>query len=401
MTRTHLLGALFAAAALAALAAPFGAASAATVKIGLILTYSGPNAEPSEPMDKAVELFVKTHKAELPAGVEVQVVRRDDTGPNPEVAKRLAQELVTREHVNFLAGIFWTPNALAIAPIATQAKVPLVVMNASGAAITRASPYVVRFSWTVWQNAFPLGQWAVQQGWRTGYTLVSDYIPGHDGEEAFTKAFTDGGGKIIGAVRVPVNNPDFTPYLQRAKDAKPDVIFNFNPGGKQAPAFMKAWRELAMEAAGIKVVATPDLVTDDELPNIGDSALGIVSGGPYSAAADRPANHRFLEAWHKAYGKAAIPNNPTIAAWDGMEAMYGVIKQTHGKFDGDQAMAILSHWKSGDSPRGPIMIDPETRDIVQNIYIRRVEKVAGQLANVEFVTIPHVKDEWKELHPAK
>ena len=376
------------------------AASAATVKIGLILTYSGPNAEPSEPMDKAVSLYVKTHAAELPAGTKVEIIRRDDTGANPAVAKRLAQELVTRDHVNFLAGLFWSPNTLAMAPIATEAKVPMVIMNASGSALTRASPYIVRFSWTVWQNAYPLGRWAIKQGWKTGYTLVSDYIPGHDGEAGFTKAFTDGGGKIVGAVRVPVNVPDYAPYLQRVRDAKPDVLFNFNPGGKEAPAFMKAWRELGFASTGIKVVATPDLVTDDELPNIGDSALGIVSAGPYSVAADRPANRAFLQVWRKAYGDASIPNNPAVASWDGMAAIYGVIKQTGGKFTGDQAMAILSHWKS-DSPRGPISIDPATRDIVQNIYIRKVEKVNGRLENVEFETVPQVKDPWKELNPVK
>lgn len=392
---------LLAAALVTACALVAATASAETIKIGVILTYSGPNAEPSEPMDKAISLYMKTHAADLPAGTKVEIVRRDDTGANPAVAKRLAQELVTRDRVNFLAGLFWSPNTLAIAPVATEAKVPMVIMNASGSALTRASPYIVRFSWTVWQNAYPLGEWASKQGAKTGYTLVSDYIPGHDGEAGFTKAFTDGGGKVIGAVRVPVNVPDYAPYLQRVRDAKPDVLFNFNPGGKEAPAFMKAWRELGVASTGIKVVATPDLVTDDELPNIGDSALGIVSAGPYSVAADRPANRAFLATWRKAYGDASIPNNPAVAAWDGMTAIFGVIKQTGGKFDGDRAMAILSHWKDDNSPRGPIAIDPATRDIVQNIYIRRVEKVNGRLENVEFATIPHVKDQWKELNPAK
>jgi branched-chain amino acid transport system substrate-binding protein len=198
-----------------------------------------------------------------------------------------------------------------------------------------------------------------------------------------------------------VTQPDFVPFLQRAKDAKPQVLFNFNPGGAQAPTFMKAWQDLGMSAAGIKIVATPDLVTDDELPNMGDETLGVVSAGPYSVAATRPANQTFLAAWHQAYGDKAIPDYASVAGWDGMAAIFGIVKETKGKFTGDQAMQILSHWKDPNSPRGPIYIDPETRDIVQNIYIRRVEKVNGQLANVEFATIPDVKDPWKELNPPK
>jgi branched-chain amino acid transport system substrate-binding protein len=386
--------------AVCAAAAPIGT-KAQTIKVGVILTLSGPNAEPSEQIDKAIQLYVAQHQKDLPPGVKVEIIRRDDTGPNPEIAKRLAQELVTRDRVNFLAGVFWSPNAAAIAPIATEAKTPLVIMNASSSFLTRTSPYMVRFSWTLWQNSYPLGQWAAKQGWKTAYSIVSDYSPGHDGEAAFSKAFQDGGGKVLAAVRVPVANPDFVPFLQRAKDAKPDVVFNFNPGGKQAPAFMKAWRDLGFAAAGIKIVATPDLVTDDELPMMGDEALGVVSAGPYSVAGDRPANREFLRLWRVTYGANANPEYASVAGWDGMAAIFGVIKETKGKFDGDQALAILSHWKSDASPRGPIAIDPETRDIVQNIYIRRVEKQNGQLENVEFETIPQVKDLWKELNPVK
>jgi branched-chain amino acid transport system substrate-binding protein len=386
---------------MAALAATLLAepAAAEVVKLGLILTYSGANAQPSQEIDRGVALYLRAHEKDLPPGVSLEVLRRDDTGPHPEVAKRLAQELVTRDHVQFLAGVFWSPNALAIAPVATEAKVPLVIMNASASTITRASPYVVRTSWTVWQNAYPLGRWSFDQGWHTAYTIVSDYSPGHDGEAAFTKGFTEAGGRILGAVRVAVADPDFVPFLQRAKDTHPDVVFTFNPGGKQAVAFMKAWADLGMEAAGIKLVATPDIVTDDELPNMGAAPLGVVTAGPYSIAAARPQNQAFLGLWISTYGPAVIPDYDAVAGWDGMAAIFAAIAATHGDGDGAKAMAVLSHWQDPDSPRGPIAIDPATRDIVQNIYIRRVERVGGGLANVEFATIPAVKDPWKELNP--
>jgi len=374
-------------------------AGAEVVKIGLILTYSGPNSQPSLEIDRGAALYLRAHQHELPPGVTVEILRRDDTGPHPEVARRLAQELVTRDQVQFLAGMFWSPCALAVAPVAGEAKVPLVVMNAAASIVTRASPYVVRTSWTVWQNAYPLGQWAAAQGWRSAYSIVSDYVPGHDGEAAFARGFAEGGGQMLGAVRVAVGNPDFVPFLQRAKDAHPDVVFNFNPGGKQAIAFMKAWTDLGLGAAGIRLVATPDLVTDDELPNMGDAPLGIVSAGPYSVGATRPQNQAFLALWREAYGADEIPDYGSVAGWDGMAAIFAAIAASPGGIDGPKAMAVLSHWRNPESPRGPIAIDPDTRDIVQNIYIRRVERVAGALANVEFTTIPAVKDPWKELNP--
>jgi branched-chain amino acid transport system substrate-binding protein len=397
------LGRLTRVAAIAAAAFAIGsaAAQAQTVKIGIILTYSGPEAEPGEAIDRAITLYSKLHEKDLPPGVKVEIIRRDDTGAKPEIARRIAQELVTRDGVQFLAGVIWSPNALAIGPVATEAKVPFVIFNAASSANTRASPYIVRFSWTVWQNAYPLGQYAAKQGWKNGYTIVSDYAPGIDAENAFAKSFQEGGGTIAGSLRVPISNPDWVPFLQRAKDAKPDVVFNFNPGGKQAPNFMKAWDSLGFKAAGIHIVATHDLVTDDELPQIGDSALGVITAGPYSIAATRPQNKAFIEAWHNEFGPNAIPNYGSVATWDGMNAIYGVIKQTKGKFTSDQALDILRHWKNPDSPRGPIAIDPETRDIVQNIYLRRVERVNGKLSNVEFETVPQMKDPWKELNPVK
>jgi branched-chain amino acid transport system substrate-binding protein len=242
-----------------------------------------------------------------------------------------------------------------------------------------------------------MGKWAAQQGWKKGYTAVSDYIPGHDGEAGFAKGFTDAGGTMLGAVQFPPANPDFAPFVQRIKDAKPDVVFVFVPGGKQATGFMKAWTDLGLAAAGIKLVGTQDIVTDDELPNMGEAPLGIVTAGIYSVAGKRPQNQAFLAAWTKDYGEAVIPNYVAVGGWDGMAAIFDVIKAQNGKIDPDKTMALLKGWKY-DSARGPIMIDPDTRDIVQNEYVRKVERVNGHLANVEFETIPMVKDPWKVLN---
>jgi branched-chain amino acid transport system substrate-binding protein len=376
-------------------------APAETVKIGVITSYSGFLAQAGDSMDKGLALYAKLHQRDLPPGVAIELVRRDDTSNAPEVGRRLAQELVTREHVQILTGVVSSPIAAAIAPLTAEAKVPFVIMNAAGTSIPRISPYVVRVSFTLWQQAYPLGQWAARQGWKRGYTAVSDYIPGHDGEGGFTKGFSDGGGEMVGSVRFPPAGADFAPFLQRIKDVNPGVVFVFVPGGKQATAFMKAWSDLGLGRSDIKIVGTQDLVTDDELPNMGDAPLGIVSAGIYSVAAKRPQNRDFVAAWRAEYGAASIANYLGVGGWDGMAAIFEVIKRTKGTFDGDAAMAILRSWKNPDSPRGPIEIDPATRDIVQNVYIRRVEKEGRDLANVEFDTIPMVKDPWKELNPAK
>jgi branched-chain amino acid transport system substrate-binding protein len=385
--------------AVAALLSPMAAAD--TIKIGFITSYSGFLAQAGDTMDKGASLYLKTHEKDLPPGVRIELVKRDDTSSNADVGKRVAQELITRDHVQVLAGVVASPIAAAIAPLTAEAKVPLVIMNAAGSAIPRISPYVVRVSFTIWQQAYPMGKWAAQQGWKKGYAAVSDFIPGHDGEAGFARGFTDAGGEMLGAVQFPPVNPDFAPFVQRIKDAKPDVVFVFVPGGKQATGFMKAWKDLGLGAAGVKLVGTQDIVTDDELPNMGDAPLGIVTAGIYSVAGKRPQNQAFLDAWIREYGEAVIPNYIAVGGWDGMAAIFDVIKQTKGAFDGDAAMSILKAWKNPDSPRGPIEIDPATRDIVQTVYIRRVEKEGGRLANVEFESIPLVKDPWKELNPAK
>ena len=389
-----------AAAVLAACLAAAFPASAQTVKIGIVNSYSGFLAAPGDEMQKGMDLYAKEHMKDLPPGVSIEVIKRDDA-TNPEVGKRVAQELITRDKVNILLGVMGSPIAAAIAPLTAEAKIPLVITNAAGVAIPRISPYVARVSFTQWQTALPLGKWAAQQGWKKAYTAVSDFIPGHDAEGAFNKGYTEGGGQLVGSVRFPTNNPDFAPFVQRVKDAKPDVMFIFVPGGTQATAMMKAIKDLGLREAGINVVSTQDLVPDEELPNMGDAPIGLVTAGNYSTAADRPANKAFLAAWAKEYGDKSIPDFFSVGGWDGMAAVFDVIKQTKGTFTGDEAMAVLKTWKNPDSPRGPISIDPNTRDIIQNIYIRRTEMKGGKLVNTEFTTIPDVKDPWKELNPPK
>jgi branched-chain amino acid transport system substrate-binding protein len=375
-------------------------ALAETVKVGVINTYSGPLAAAGEQMDRGIKLYMKLHEKDLPPGVTIELIKRDDTGPNPEVAKRLAQELITRDKVQLLTGVIWTPNALSIAPLVTEAKVPFIIMNAGTAMITTKSPYIARVSFTLWQSSYPLGTWAAKNGMKSAYVLVSDFGPGIDSEAAFTKAYTDAGGTIAGSVRMPVATLDFAPFLQRAKDAKPDAVFCFVPASKQALAFMKGFGDLGLGTAGIKLIGPGDLTTDEELPGMGDPALGTITMHHYSAAGDRPANKTFVAAYKAEFGEKEEPSFLVADAYDGMAAIFNVVIAQKGVIDPDKTMDLLKGWKY-DSARGPIMIDPETRDIVQNEYLRRVEKVGGQLRNVEIETIPMVKDPWKELNKAK
>jgi branched-chain amino acid transport system substrate-binding protein len=376
-------------------------AAAQTVKIGVVNTFSGPAASFGELGDKAMKLYMKLHANELPKGVKLELVTRDDGGPNPDKAKQLAQELIVRDKVSLITGAVFTPNALAIAPLATEAKMPFLVINAGTSVVTTRSPYIVRDSFTLWQSSYPLGQWAAKK-YKRAYTLVSDYGPGHDAEAAFTEAFKAGGGQVVGSVRVPVQNPDFAPYMQRVKDAKPDALMVFIPAGKTATAVMKTFADLGLRDAGVHLIGPGDITTDEELPNMGDVALGVMTVFHYSAAADRPANTRFVDAWKKEYGPNSTPNFAAVAAWDAMAMIYAALREQKGKLDAERTLDIFKHWKNPDSPRGPISIDPETRDIVQNEYLREVRKVNGHLANVELETVATaLKDPWKEVKKGK
>jgi len=386
--------AVLAAAAGIVLAAP--PAPAQTIRIGVINTYSGPFATLGDLIDKGFKLYMKQNADKLPPGVKIELVIRDDGGPNPDKAKQLAQELIVRDKIQILTGVVFTPNAMAIAPLTQEAKLPFFIMNAGTSVITERSPYIARFSFTLWQSSYPMGAWASRK-FKRAYIAVSDFAPGHDSEAGFERAFSEGGGKIVGKVRIPLANPDFVPFMQRVKDARPDVLFAFTPAGRQATQIMKAYGDLGLDKAGIKFIGPGDITTDEELPNMGDAPLGVITTHHYSAAATRPANKAFIAAWKKEYGEKSWPSFMSVGGWDAMDAIYYVIREQKGKIDPDRTMTLVKKYKNPNSPRGPIAIDPDTRDIIQNEYIREVRRVGGQLANVEFETIHQVKDPWKEL----
>ncbi len=364
-----------------------------TLKIGVIAAFSGPFADYGKEMEAGIKAFQKLHGDKV-AGKRVEIVYRDTTGPLPDVAKRHAQELVVREKVDFLAGFGLTPEALAVAEIATQAKKPMVVMNAATSIITAKSPYVARVSMTLAQETAPIGTWAARNGIKKAFTVVADYGPGIDAETAFKNSFTAAGGQVVESIRTPLRGPEFAPFLQRIKDGHPEAVFVFLPAGEQGIAFMKGFRERGLGEAGIKALATGDVTDDHVIDALGDVALGMITSSHYSAAHDSAENRRFLDAYQAVAGGLGRANFMAVAAFDGMAAIYDVATKLGGKIDGDKAMAILKGWKR-ESPRGPITIDPQTRDIVQTIYIRKVEKRDGHYYNVEFEKFPDVKDPGK------
>jgi branched-chain amino acid transport system substrate-binding protein len=388
--RRGMIGAL----ALGALALAGAARAEDTIKIGLILEYSGPFAQNALEIDNGLRLYMKQH-GDTVAGKKIEIIKRDTTGASPDIAKRLAQELVTRDKVNFLAGFVLTPNALAVADVATEAKVPMIIMNAATSVITTKSPYIARVSFTLPQVTVPIAQWAAKNGIKQAYILVSDYGPGHDAEAAFEKAFTAAGGSVVGKVATPLANPDFSVYVQKIKDANPQAVFLFVPSGQQPTALMKAFAEQGLTGSGLKIIATGDITDDMTLPAMGDAALGIITSHHYSYAHDSAMNKAYVKAYAEAYGPDLRPNFMSVGGYDGTAAIYRVIEQLKGDVDGDKAMAVLKGMKI-DSPRGAVEIDAATRDVVQTVYIRRVEKVDGKLVNVEFDQIANVKDPGKQ-----
>lgn len=382
----------FAAAALA-LGLSTQALAADPLKIGLVLPMSGPFAAYGKQIEHGVRLWL-AQNGDTVAGRKVELIVKDDSpGTSGDISKRMAQELVVRDNVDILAGFGLTPSALAVAPVATEAKRPMVVMNAATSIITEKSPYVVRTSHTLPQATAPIAAWAAKNGVRTAYTLVADFGPGHDAEAQFKKSFTAAGGQVVGDVRVPVKNPDFAPYLQRIKDVKPDAVFLFIPPGAETIAFMKGFVDRGLDKAGIRIVATGDLTDEDILDALGDSALGIISSWHYSEAHNSPENRAYTAAYAKAYPKDR-PNFMSVAGYDGMALIAEVLRKTGGSADPEKFVAAAKGL-SWTSPRGRISIDPVTRDIVQTMYIRKVEKVGGKLQSVEFDNVGEVRDPGK------
>ena len=369
------------------------AAQAKDLAIGLVMPMSGPFAAHGKQIKHGIDLYLAEHDNML-GGRKVKLIVKDDTGIAPAVAKRLAQELVIKDKVDILAGFTLTPNAFSVAPLATEAKVPMVVLNAATSSITEKSPNIVRVSMTLPQDTAPMAQWAHANGIKKVYTLVADYGPGHDAEQQFKKTFTSLGGQIVGEVRTPVNTPDYAPFLQRIKDAKPDAVFLFVPNGEPGVALAKGYTERGLAAAGIKALATGDVTDEDMLDAMGDAAIGMITSFHYSAAHDSPENKAFTTAYAKAFPKDRA-NFVSVAGYDGMHLIDMALAKTKGDASADAFMAAAKGMK-WTSPRGPISIDPATRDIVQNIYIRKTERVDGKLQNVEFDQVDNFKDPGKQ-----
>lgn len=368
----------------------FGAFAEDTVKVGLIMPLTGQQATVGQQVVAAARLYMKQHGTSV-AGKKLELIVRDDGGV-ADSTRRIAQELLVNEKVGFLAGMGLSPLAFAVAPIVTEAKVPLIDMVAATSIITEKSPYIVRVSFTLPQHSVAIADWAAKNGSKKALTLVSDYAPGVDAETFFKARFTAAGGTIVDSLRVPLMALDFAPFLQRARDAAPDTLFVFIPAGR-AGSFARQFVERGLDKSGIKLVGVADLTDDDELNGMGDSMIGVVTSGNYSATHPSAANKAYVAAYKKE-NNGRRPNFISLGGYDGMHLIYEALKKTKGSTNGD---ALISAMKgmAWESPRGPISIDPETRDIVQNIYVRRVEKVNGELYNTEFLTFKAMKDPGK------
>jgi branched-chain amino acid transport system substrate-binding protein len=375
--------------ALAAVLAP-AAAQDNAFKIGLVLPLTGPFASTGKQLEAAARLYM-AQNGDTVAGRKIVLVVKDDTG-NADVTKRIAQELVVNDKVQILAGFGLTPLAMATAPVATQSKTPLVVMAAATSVITEASPYIVRTSFTVPQVVTTLADWAIKNNIKKVVTLVTDYAPGVDSEKYFNQRFTANGGQVLESLRVPLRGPDFAPFLQRVRDAKPDALFTFVPAGV-GTSLLRQFTERGLDKAGVRMIAEGSVTEDDILDGMGDVALGVITAHHYSANHDSALNRKFVEAFGKA-NNGLRPNFMAVGAYDGMRVIYEAVKATKGKGDGDALLAAMKG-QIFESPRGPMYIDAQTRDVVHNIYIRKVERIDGKLWNREIQTVADVKDPGK------
>jgi branched-chain amino acid transport system substrate-binding protein len=383
--RTFLQGT---AAAAAAALLPGTAFAADPVKIALILPLTGPFASTGRQIEAAVRLYMQKY-GDTVAGRKVELLVRDDTGLAPETTKRLAQEAISRDKVAIIAGFGLTPLAFATAPVATEAKIPMVVMAAATSVIPQRSPYIVRSGFTVPQITAPMAEWAAKKGMKRLFTMVTDYAPGLECENVFVKVFTARGGKVLESIRTPLRNPDYGPFIQRVKDARPEALFLFVPSG-EGTGVMKQYLDRGLREAGITLICTGDVLDDDLLESVGPPASGIISSHHYSAAHDSPENREYFDAFAKA-NPGMRPNFMSVGGYDGMHVIYEALKKTGGDLDGTKLVEAMKGLK-WMSPRGPMSIDPETRDVVQTIYIRRCEVIGGKPWNIEFDKVENVKN---------
>jgi branched-chain amino acid transport system substrate-binding protein len=370
--------------------AAFSAQAQTTVKIGALLPMTGPQQSTGVQISAAMRLYMAQH-GDTVAGKKIQVTVKDD-GAIADNSKRLAQELIVNEKVNFVVGFGVTPTAFAVSPLATEAKIPQIVMAAGTSSITERSPYVVRTSFTLAQSCVIMADWALKNGIKKVVSMVSDFAPGIDSENFFKETFLKGGGQISEFIRTPLANPDFAPFLQRARDAKPDAVFIFVPAG-QGAIFVRQFLERGLDKAGIKIIGPGDVTDDDILNGMGDQVIGTVTAHTYSAYHPSPLNKEYVAAMRKA-NNGMRANFMSVGGYDGMHLIYEALKKTSGATGGDALVAAMKGM-AWESPRGPISIDAETRDIIQNVYMRKVEKVEGELYNVELETFPNVKDPGK------
>ncbi len=373
-------------------------AHAKTVKVGVVLTYSGGAAQFGDQIQKGMDLYAKLHADKL-GGHKIELIKRDSKRPGGDIAKRAVQELITRDKVDILAGFVFSPNAMSIAPLVNESKTPVIIMNAGTAFITTMSPYFARVSFTMWQSGYVMGEYAAKTlGFKTAAAGFTDYPPGTDSVQAFTMGFEAAGGKVLASIPMggPREVPDFTPFFQQVKDKKPDAFYVFVPAGNHAAAAVKTYTALGMKEAGTALIGPGDITPDTQLQGMGDGAVGLITVLHYAADNPNPENQAFVKAWKEAYGQDTTPDFMGVQGYDGMAAIYEVVTRLDGDITGDKAIEVLKGWKF-NSPRGPIMIDPVTRDIIHNEYVHEVVKKDGRLVKVIRETIPQVKDQCKEL----
>jgi branched-chain amino acid transport system substrate-binding protein len=378
-------------------------ALAQTVKVGVVLPFTGVGAEFGQQVDRGIQTFIKLNPGAF-GPYKVELVKRDSKNPSGAEAKTAVQELIAQEKVDILAGFIYSPDAIASAPLANAAKKPMIVMNAGTAWITNLSPMISRVSFSMWHSGYAMGEAAAKSlQAKTAVVGYTDYPPGKDSLDAFKRGFESAGGKVVDVIPMggPGQVPDFTPFFQRAKDKKPDVFYVFVPSGDHAVAVTKTYEALGMRQAGIRLIGPGDLTPDHKLQSMGDSAVGLVTMHHYNADLDNPANRRFVATWKQEFGAGTTPDFMGVQGYDGMAAIAHIVRTLHGKIDADQAQAALKGWKYADSPRGPIMIDAATRDIVMNEYLSELVKVGGRLVQKNIGVIPSVKDMCKELKEGK